>query len=80
MRRKRKKSPATRRKRTAIAHKGRRKKTKRSYRQTGSDKGLRGVQADLKRKAKAPGRRKSKTGKRYYERRKNRSDKPGSRL
>lgn len=34
--------------------------------------------ADVKRKAKAPGKRKSKSGATYYERRKNRSDKPGS--
>jgi hypothetical protein len=33
---------------------------------------------DVALKAKAPGRRKSKTGKIYYERRKNRSDKPGT--
>lgn len=33
---------------------------------------------DKKRKAKAPGKRKSKSGNVYYERRKNRSDKPGS--
>lgn len=35
--------------------------------------------ADRKRKAKRPGRRVSKAGNVYYERRKNRSDKPGRR-
>lgn len=33
--------------------------------------------ADVQRKAKAPGKRKSRTGRKYYERRKNRSDVPG---
>lgn len=45
-----------------------------SYRQTGSSK----RKADRKRKAKPPGKRRSATGKVYYERRKNRSDKPGT--
>jgi hypothetical protein len=35
---------------------------------------------DVKRKAKAPGKRTSASGKTYYERRKNRTDKPGSML
>jgi hypothetical protein len=43
-------------------------------RQTGSTT----TKADKKRKAKAPGKRKSAAGKVYYERRKNRSDRPHS--
>lgn len=50
---------------------------KKTYRQTGKRKS---VKADRKRKAKAPGRRKSKSGKYYTETRRNRSDKKGSRL
>lgn len=46
---------------------------KRSNRQTGSSNRKR----DKQRKALAPGKRKSATGKTYYERRKNRSDVPG---
>jgi len=44
-----------------------------STRQTGSSK----LTRDLKKRALAPGRRVSKAGNVYYERRKNRSDKPG---
>jgi len=44
-----------------------------STRQTGTSK----LSRDLKKKALAPGRRVSKTGRVYYERRANRSDKPG---
>jgi len=44
-----------------------------STRQTGTSK----TTSDLKKRALAPGRRVSKTGRVYYERRKNRSDKPG---
>jgi len=44
-----------------------------STRQTGSSE----TKRDLKKRALAPGRRVSKTGSIYYERRKNRSDKPG---
>lgn len=44
-----------------------------STRQTGSSK----LTRDLKKRALAPGRRISKSGSVYYERRKNRSDKPG---
>lgn len=47
---------------------------KAAWRQTGSSK----TTSDKKRKAKAPGKRKSAAGKVYYERRKNRSDKPGT--
>lgn len=42
--------------------------------QTGTSK----TSVDKKKKAKAPGKRTSNTGKVYYERRKNRSDKPGT--
>lgn len=49
-------------------------KTKSSTRQTGHSNKKR----DQKRHAKAPGKRKSKSGRTYYERRKNRSDVPGS--
>lgn len=45
---------------------------KAASRQTGSSS----AKYDKKRKAKPPGKRKSKRGKIYYERRKNRSDKP----
>ena len=47
---------------------------KASTRQTGRSNAKR----DKKRKAKAPGKRRSASGKVYYERRKNRSDKPQS--
>lgn len=47
---------------------------KKSARQTGSSNRKR----DSEIKAKRPGKRKSASGKTYYERRKNRSDKPGS--
>lgn len=47
---------------------------KKSTRQTGSSN----RKKDKVWKAKAPGKRKSASGKTYYERRKNRSDKPGS--
>jgi hypothetical protein len=47
---------------------------KKPNRQTGSSN----KKIDKQRTAKAPGKRKSATGKVYYERRKNRSDKPGS--
>lgn len=50
-----------------------RKKPKTKFRQTGSsNKG-----ADSQRRAKPPGKRRSASGRVYYERRKNRSDKPG---
>lgn len=47
---------------------------KKPWRQTGTSV----KRIDRQRKAKPPGKRKSKTGKTYYERRKNRSDVPGS--
>lgn len=47
------------------------------YRQTGVRKS---VKADRMRKAKAPGRRKSKSGNYYVETRKNRSDVKGKRI
>lgn len=50
------------------------KTSKASTRQTGSSN----RSIDKKRKAKAPGKRKSASGKLYYERRKNRSDKPNT--
>ena len=53
------------------------KKGKRTVTQTGSRKS---VAQDRARKAKPPGKRISKTGKEYYENRKNRSDKKGSKL
>ena len=56
------------------------KKSRAANRQTGKNKGLAGVSADRKRTAKPPGERTSKTGKKYNERRKNRSDKRGSKL
>lgn len=57
--------------------KGKKKKSKRTVTQTGSRKS---VAQDRARKAKPPGKRISKTGKEYYENRKNRSDKKGSKL
>ena len=53
------------------------KKGKRTVTQTGTRKS---VAQDGARKAKPPGQRTSKTGKKYYEGRKNRSDKKGSKL
>lgn len=53
------------------------KKGKRTVKQTGTRKS---VAQDRARKAKPPGKRISKTGKKYYESRKNRSDKKGSKL
>lgn len=50
------------------------KKKKTDYRQTGTSS----KSHDEQRKAKPPGKRKSRSGKTYYERRKNRSDKPGT--
>ncbi len=47
--------------------------TKKKYRQTGTSS----RKADSQRKAKRPGKRKSRSGKVYTERRKNRSDMPG---
>lgn len=47
--------------------------TKKKYRQTGRSK----KSADIKRKAKPPGKRKSSSGRTYFENRKNRSDIPG---
>lgn len=47
---------------------------KKSSRQTGTSN----RKADIDRKAKPPGKRKSRSGRIYTERRKNRSDKPGS--
>lgn len=47
---------------------------KSSSRQTGTSN----KRSDAQRKSKPPGKRKSKSGKVYYERRKNRTDKPGS--
>jgi hypothetical protein len=52
-------------------------KKKKTVKQTGSRKS---VAQDRARKAKPPGKRISKTGKKYYESRKNRSDKKGSKL
>jgi hypothetical protein len=43
-----------------------------------SQRGTSTTRVDRKKKAKRPGKRKSSTGKVYYERIKNRSDKPGS--
>ena len=57
----------------------RKRKTKLVYEyksQTGKSK----TKLDKKRKALAPGKRVSKNGKVYYERRKNRSDRPGKRI
>lgn len=51
--------------------------TKKNYKQTGKRKS---VKADRARKAKRPGKRISKKGRKYTETRKNRSDKKGSRL
>lgn len=48
-----------------------------TYKQTGSRKS---IKIDRKIKAKAPGWRISKSGRRYKETRRNRSDKKGSRL
>ena len=56
---------------------GRPRVIKISKRQTGTRKS---VKADKRKKALAPGKRRSSTGKIYYERRRNRSDRPGSRL
>jgi hypothetical protein len=47
---------------------------KKNYTQRGTSS----TRVDKKKRAKRPGKRKSATGKIYYERRKNRSDKPGS--
>jgi hypothetical protein len=58
---------------TAAGKKATAKRAASSTRQTGSSSTAR----DRARKALAPGRRVSKTGRVYYERRKNRSDKPG---
>jgi hypothetical protein len=58
---------------TAAGKKATAKRTASSTRQTGSSSTAR----DRARKALAPGRRVSRTGRVYYERRKNRSDKPG---
>jgi len=44
-----------------------------------SQRGKSNTSADRKRKALGPGQRRSKTGKTYSERRKNRSDMPGKR-
>ena len=52
-------------------------KKRKVYKQTGTRKS---VAADKRRKAKAPGRRKSASGRKYTETRKNRSDKKGTRL
>lgn len=54
-----------------------RRKMSRSYRQTGKRKS---VVADYSRRAKPPGYRRSKSGRLYYEARKNRSDKGKTRL
>jgi len=53
-------------------------RTTKAYRtrQTGTSK----VSADKKRKAKAPGLRKARSGNWYGERRRNRSDKPGKKI
>lgn len=51
-------------------------KTKSTTRQTGTSN----IEKDFAKKAKAPGKRKGASGKTYYERRANRSDKPGSLL
>lgn len=51
-------------------------KVKSTTRQTGSSN----IEKDFLKKAKVPGKRKSASGRTYYERRANRSDKPGSLL
>ena len=61
---------------TAIGFKNQRKSLKVSDKQIG--KTVKSI--DVKRKALAPGKRISKTGKIYYENRKNRSDKVGTNL
>ncbi len=50
---------------------------KKTYKQTGTRKS---IKADRQRKAKLPGWRISKSGRRYFENRKNRSDKKGKRI
>jgi len=52
-------------------------KKKKVYKQTGKRKS---IKLDKLKKAKAPGKRKSKSGNTYWETRKNRSDVIGSRL
>lgn len=52
-------------------------RNRKKYHQTGSRKS---IKADKGRKARKPGYRKSKSGKKYYEARKNRSDIPPGRL
>jgi len=64
---------ARKKKGTAAGKKATAKRKASTTRQTGSSSSVR----DRARKALAPGRRVSKTGSVYYERRKNRSDKPG---
>ncbi len=53
------------------------KRTKRTYRQTGKRKS---IKRDRQRKAKSPGVRRSASGRRYIETRRNRSDRIGSRI
>lgn len=60
-----------------VRKKRRRRVLKILKRQTGKRKS---ISADRKRKALAPGKRRSRTGKIYWETRKNRSDKVGKRL
>lgn len=50
---------------------------KKRYKQTGKRKSLKN---DRQRTARAPGKRVSKSGRVYYERRRNRSDVPGKRI
>lgn len=50
----------------------------RKEKKIGVQSGSSNTSIDKKKKAKAPGKRKSATGKTYYERRKNRSDKKGT--
>ncbi len=64
---------ARKKKGTAAGKKATAKRKTSTTRQTGSSSSIR----DRARKALSPGRRVSKTGSVYYERRKNRSDKPG---
>ncbi|HYD91434.1 MAG TPA: hypothetical protein VEA37_08110 [Flavobacterium sp.] len=53
-----------------------RKRTTKAVKQSGTSNKVQ----DILKKAKAPGKRKSKSGRTYSERRKNRSDVPGTRL
>ena len=56
------------------------RKTKVVYEYKSQRRGKSKTKLDKKHKALAPGKRISKNGKVYYERRKNRSDRPGKRI